>query len=82
MPTNWPVKRLDGSANGRFQLDHVRAGSQSFRIRNDLHVKSARLDGPLDGRQLYPKVIRIEILERFNWFEIFDVLRRHLSEFQ
>lgn len=79
------VKVSDGSTNGGLQLQDVdvrRALGDGLLVRNDLGLNGIGLDQSLDGSQVDPQVVSVEVLELLDTLELLDMFLWNLSDFQ
>ena len=78
----------DRRADGRLELVDGLVGLTLLVRRNgllvgdDLHLELVLLDHPLDGAQVHPDVVGVEVLELLDRLELVDVLLGHLSDLQ
>ena len=82
------VEVADGSADGRLELDDadvrlaLLVGWDRFAVGDDLHAELVVLDHALDGAQVHPDVVGVEVLELLDALEFVDVLLGHLGDFE
>ena len=78
----------NGSTNGSLELNNAEISLSllvswnGFLIGNDLHLKLVSLDNPLDGSEVHPDVVGVEVLELLDGLELVDVLLGNLSNFE
>ncbi len=73
----------DCSSAGSFKLDNAQLGAaygNGLLVWNDLHVESIGLNQPLDGPQVDPEVVGVEIRELLDGLELRNVLLGHLCD--
>ena len=82
------VEMADGGADGRLELDDadvrlaLLVGWDGFAVGDDLHAELVVLHHALDGAEVHPDVVGVEVLELLDALELVDVLLGHLSDFE
>jgi len=78
----------DGSTDCGFQLEDryitftLLVGTNCLLVGNDFHLQLTIIDDSLDGFQIDPDIVCVEVLELFNALEFLDVIGRDLSDFE
>lgn len=78
----------DGSTDGSLELDDgdvclaLLVGGDGLAIGDDLHLEAALFDNTLDGAEVHPDVVGVEVLELLDGLELVDVLLGHLGDFK
>lgn len=78
----------DGSTNGGLELQNVQVAlalfvcADCFFVGDDFHLQFMIIDDTLDGFQIEPDVVCVEILELFDALEFLDMIGWDLSDFQ
>ncbi|KAI6876546.1 putative UTP--glucose-1-phosphate [Hortaea werneckii] len=81
-------KRLRGTTDSGLELDDAQVrlalvvGRDALAVGDDLHGKLVVLDHTLDGTDVHPDVVGVEVLELLNRLELVHVLLGHLSNFE
>jgi len=81
------AKVVDGGTDGRLELDDADVclalliGWDALGIRDDLHAQLVVLHDALDGAQVHPDVVGVEVLELLDALELVDVLLRYLGDY-
>jgi hypothetical protein len=57
-------------------------GGNGFLVGNDFHLELVIIDDALDGLQIKPDVVCVEVFKLFDTLEFLDVVRGDLSDFQ
>jgi len=79
---------LDGSSDGRLELENADVGlallvaGDGLAVGDDLHLELVVLDHALDGLDVHPDVVGVEVLELLDRLELVDVLLGNLGDFQ
>lgn len=79
---------LDGSADSGLELENgdvglaLLVGRDGLAVGDDLHGKLVSLDNTLDGREVHPNVVGVEVLELLDRLELVDVLLGNLGDFK
>ena len=82
------VEMTNGGSNGSLKLDNrdirlaLLVGWDGLVVWDDLHLELVVLHNSLDGLQVQPDVVGIEVLEFLDRLELVDVLLWHLSDFK
>lgn len=71
---------LHGGTDGRFKLDDSNPTLQGLGVDDDLHVQSVGLYEPLDGVQVHPEVVGVEVSKLFHRFKVFLMFLWNLSD--
>ena len=78
----------DGGTNGGLELVDGLVGitllvsGDGLFVGDDLHLEFVLLDHTLDGTEVHPDVVRVEVLELLDGLELVDVLLGHLGNLQ
>ena len=76
------LEALHGSADGRLKLNDPNTALEGLWVDDDLHVQGVGLDEALDGLQIHPQVVGVEVLELLDRLEIFLVHLRNLGDLE
>lgn len=82
------VEVTDGSTDGRLELDDgdvrlaLLVAGDRLAVGDDLHLELVVLHDTLDGLQVEPDVVGVEVLELLDRLELVDVLLGDLGNFQ
>ena len=76
------LEALHGSANGRLKLNDPNTALEGLWVDDDLHVQGVGLDEALDGLQIHPQVVGVEVLELLDRLEIFFVHLWNLGDLE
>jgi hypothetical protein len=78
----------DCCTDGGFQLQNPQIalalfiGGNGFLVGNDFHLEFVIIDDALDGLQIKPDVVCVEVFKLFDALEFLDVVRGDLGNFQ
>lgn len=78
----------DGGTNSGLQLDDrdislaLLVGGDRLLVGDDLHLELVILNDTLDGTQVHPDVVGVEVLELLDGLELVDVILGHLGNFE
>lgn len=81
-------KVTDGRSDGSLELVDglvgltLLVGGNGLLVGDDFHLELVLLDNPLDGAQVHPDVVGVEVLELLDRLELVDVLLGHLGNLQ
>jgi hypothetical protein len=75
------LETLHGGTDGSLQLDDPDPAIQGLGVDDDLHVQGIGFDEALDGFQIHPEVVGVEVLEFLDRLEVLQPLFRHLGDF-
>jgi len=90
--TTWDVDTVgvgevaNGGTDGGLELDDadiglaLLVGGNALAVGDDLHAELVVLDDTLDGAQVHPDVVGVEVLELLDGLELVDVLLRDLGD--
>jgi hypothetical protein len=73
------VEVADGGTDGRLELDNadiglaLLVGGNRLAVGNNLHGELVVLDNALDGAEVHPDVVGVEVLELLDRFELIDM---------
>ena len=79
------VEVTDGGTDGGLELDDadiglaLLVGRDALSVGNDLHGELVALDDALDGAEVHPDVVGVEVLELLDRLELVDVLLGNLG---
>jgi len=82
------VEVTDGGTDGGLELDDadiglaLLVGGDRLAVGNDLHGELVVLDNALDGAEVHPDVVGVEVLELLDRLELVDVLLGNLCDFE
>ena len=82
------LEMTDGGTHGGLELVDglvgitLLVGGDGFLVGDDLHLEFVLLDHALDGTQVHPDVVGVEVLELLDGLELVDVLLGHLGNLQ
>ena len=76
------LEALHGSADGRLKLNDSNTALEGLWVDDDLHVQGVGLDEALDGLQIHPQVVGVEVLELLDRLEIFFVHLWNLGDLE
>ena len=76
------LEALHGGADGGFELDDPDTSLQGLGVDDDLHVQGVGLDAALDGLQVHPQVVGVEVLELLDRLEVLFALLWNLGDLQ
>jgi len=80
------VEVTDGGTDGGLELDDadiglaLLVGGDALSVGNDLHGELVALDDALDGAEVHPDVVGVEVLELLDGLELVDVLLGDLGD--
>ena len=79
---------LDGGADGGLELQDADVGlallvaGDGLAVGDDLHLELVILNDALNGLEVHPDVVGVEVLELLDRLELVDVLLGHLGDFE
>lgn len=82
------VEVADGGTDSSLELDNANVGltllvgRDRLAVGNDLHGEFVALDNALDGAEVHPDVVGVEVLELLDRLELVDVLLGNLGDFE
>ena len=82
------VEVADGGTDGGLELDDadiglaLLVGGDRLAVGDDLHGELVVLDNTLDGAEVHPDVVGVEVLEFLDRLELVDVLLGNLGDFE
>ena len=82
------LEMLDGGTHSSLELNNadisftLLVGGDGFVVGNDFHLELVGFHHTLDGSEVHPDVVGVEVLELLDRLELVDVLFGHLGDFQ